>query len=274
MDIITGERIQELCDIYIGEQSDFDYNPRIAHKKQKHLTLQNIPYNYDNPKYIFVYAHRLTQFSYYLDSFMNPFILVTHNSDENITEKYIHIAEHEKVQSWFAQNVMIEHPKVNILPIGVANSMWPHGSTEIIERYAKNLAAEQQRTNNFYFSFNNTNDNVRTYCKEVLSQKGLLFTEPVPFEEYIINLCNTKYCICPEGNGIDTHRFWEALYCGCIPIVLKNKLTEKLVKKFPCIVFNSWQELDIEQLSNKNYNILPVRKQITMNAVKQSLNNY
>ena len=74
MDIITGERIQELCDIYIRYCEDFEYNSRIAQQKNKHLELQNIPYEYNNPKYVFVYTHRVEQFYYYIDCFKKKLI--------------------------------------------------------------------------------------------------------------------------------------------------------------------------------------------------------
>ena len=269
MDIITGERIQELCDIYIGEQYDFDYNPRISTQIKKHLKLENIPYEYNNPKYVFVYTHRLDKFYYYIDCFINPFVLVTHNSDENVTDKYIKIAEHEKVIKWFAQNVMFEHLKLNILPIGVANSMWNHGNLEVIEQRVLSVNTNY-RTNLVYFSFNMTN-NTRLSCKEILESKGLQFTEPIEFGEYIRILCNTKFIICPVGNGIDTHRFWEALYSGCIPIVLKNPLTEKLAKNYPVIILNSWEELDVKQLESLQLNISYIREFLKIENIKNNL---
>lgn len=32
-----------------------------------------------------------------------------------------------------------------------------------------------------------------------------------------------RFVFCPPGNGIDTHRFWETLYRGSIPIVLRSE---------------------------------------------------
>ena len=33
---------------------------------------------------------------------------------------------------------------------------------------------------------------------------------------------NSLMVACPPGNGLDTHRFWESLYLGAIPVVLKR----------------------------------------------------
>ena len=37
--------------------------------------------------------------------------------------------------------------------------------------------------------------------------------------EYENDLRISNFVLCPQGNGIDTHRVWETLYCGSIPII-------------------------------------------------------
>ena len=37
MNIITGEKIQQLCDIYLGIQGDFNFNPVISNQTSKHI---------------------------------------------------------------------------------------------------------------------------------------------------------------------------------------------------------------------------------------------
>jgi hypothetical protein len=52
------------------------------------------------------------------------------------------------------------------------------------------------------------------------------------------------FVICPEGNGIDTHRLWEALYLKTIPIMKKNKISPFLKKiNLPILVLNKWTDL-------------------------------
>jgi len=31
--------------------------------------------------------------------------------------------------------------------------------------------------------------------------------------------------LCARGNGLDTHRFWESLYLGVIPVIINNEYT-------------------------------------------------
>ena len=46
-----------------------------------------------------------------------------------------------------------------------------------------------------------------------------------PYDEYVNELTTYRFCLCIRGNGIDTHRFWESLYLGVIPVVVVNEDT-------------------------------------------------
>ncbi len=37
-------------------------------------------------------------------------------------------------------------------------------------------------------------------------------------------LSEYKFWICPRGNGLDTHRAWEALYVGAVPVIKRSGL--------------------------------------------------
>jgi len=50
----------------------------------------------------------------------------------------------------------------------------------------------------------------------------------------------------PRGNGLDTHRFWEALYRGSYPIVLESSWAEEVKKLgIPVITISKWQDEDL-----------------------------
>lgn len=250
MNIISGEQIQELCDVYLGHPEDFRFNPRISRQSSRCLEIRSIVKKWTNPGFIFVYAHRLSEFSGIIDRLENKFILVTHNSDENITEKYAQILECPKLIMWHAQNIMIHHEKLQLLPIGIANSMWPHGNIGALRNIMKTLKNET-KPRDFYFYFNiRTNLVERIDCKEQIEKTGLVFEAPQrDFETYLKHLSTFKYAICPPGNGIDSHRIWECLYLGVIPILKQSVFAEKLKEKFPCvIILNTWTEFNPQTL--------------------------
>tara|TARA_B110000483_G_scaffold216395_1_gene267875 strand:+ start:11480 stop:11737 length:258 start_codon:yes stop_codon:yes gene_type:complete len=60
------------------------------------------------------------------------------------------------------------------------------------------------------------------------------------------------YAICPEGNGLDTHRLWECLYLNVIPICLRNHFIEyfKNTLNLNMIILDNWNELIPNKLNN------------------------
>jgi hypothetical protein len=245
--IITGERLQEMCAVYIGEQDDFIWNPRILQQTSKHMRLSSVPESWNNPALLFCYGHRMYEFRKVLPRLQNEFILVTHNSDQDIKEEFIDILENPKLRFWHAQNVLINHPKLGGIPIGIANSMWGHGDVTAVGRV---IATPISKTKDFYFYFSvGTNAAARSLCKNTLENKGLRFDSGAPnFESYLRHLASHKYAICPPGNGIDSHRIWEVMYLGVIPICLRSVFTEKVNRRFPIILLDSWDNFDAEGL--------------------------
>jgi hypothetical protein len=53
----------------------------------------------------------------------------------------------------------------------------------------------------------------------------------------------SMFVACPRGNGLDTHRFWESLYLGAIPIVVKKDAIPAF-QFGPHLAIKDWQELE------------------------------
>jgi hypothetical protein len=242
--IITGEKLQNLCDVFCGKDTDLNFNPMISKQKNKHKDIKIIHSSWDNPRIIFCYNRSLTYLKENLSYFQNPFILVSHNNDTNITEEFLEIAEHPLVIKWFSQNIMVSHSKLELLPIGIANKMWTHGD---IEKLVNVSELKSFKMDKCYFYFNcSTNHQERDSCKQILESKGLEFGKHQSYHEYLVELSKHKFAISPPGNGIDCHRIWECYYLGVIPIVLKSPFTELLSKKLPVIILNSWDEYNLD----------------------------
>lgn len=53
-----------------------------------------------------------------------------------------------------------------------------------------------------------------------------------------------KFVVCPRGNGIDTHRFWETLYRGSIPIVESSDWAKYFQSHgVPMLIVSDFEEL-------------------------------
>jgi hypothetical protein len=173
---------------------------------------------------------------------LNPFILVSHNSDQNITGDYMPLLQNPQLIRWYGQNVFMDHPKLNIVPIGIANSMWGHGNLSLVSKYMRYTYKDKD----VYFYFNpSTNPVERNECIYKLMEKGLTFGTGKPYSEYLCDLAKHKFAICPDGNGVYSHRIWECYYLGVIPIVKSSVFTRKLRQWMPCIVLDSWSHFDL-----------------------------
>ena len=183
----------------------------------------------------------------------NEYILISHNSDRNITQEEIKYLDN-KILHWFAQNMEGKNNKISVMPIGLENL-----------RYQLNgVLSDFQTTENIekskitLLSFNVvTNNKERKKVLEAL--KNNRFIENNSFgnhREYFEELKKYKFNLCPEGNGLDTHRIWESLLALAIPVMIRNTFTENLASlNFPIMLLDEWEDFNsfsIEDL-NKYY---------------------
>lgn len=105
-----------------------------------------------------------------------------------------------------------------------------------------------------YFVSFNVKTNFKTRSEVVQVLKNLNQPNSVVFSEisydrnflirYLMNLRINPFVICPEGNGVDTHRLWETLYMGGVPIVKRNIFLTEILEGLPVVVLNDWSELN------------------------------
>lgn len=266
--IITGEKIQSIADIFIGNEGDFNYNPYISQQTQKRKYLSDFengqPYN--NPRIVFCYGPLIYALSKIIHLFENPFILITHNSDENILPNKPEIDNMlncKKIIRWYSQNVHVRHEKLYFLPIGIANHQWAHGNLYMFESvFSKNV----EKTKSIYFNFNiDTNKTVRQECYNMFCEKIPFLENCSPFEN-VHRMAEYKFCICPNGNGLDTHRLWECFYLKVVPILLRNTYSEiiKETTGLPMILLDNWTDLNLETLNYSQYDFENAYKCLTM----------
>lgn len=176
------------------------------------------------------------------------YILVTHNSDYPAPWNCKSYLDDDKIVAWFGQNVEIFHKKLHPIPIGIANKMWPHGREESIKKYM-NLGLEKK-----YFLYQNFSP--ETYperlqvCKLFQNAPFCHFSQGKKYDCYLAEVASSTFVLSPRGNGLDTHRLWEALYCGAIPIV-KSYSLDPLFEGLPVLIINDWNEVTEEFLINK-----------------------
>ena len=59
----------------------------------------------------------------------------------------------------------------------------------------------------------------------ILQQQNWNISKNKVYKDYLLELSSYYFCLCPRGNAFDTHRFWESLYLGVIPVIINDKNT-------------------------------------------------
>ena len=262
-DIISGERIMAYCDYIILTKDILAFHKGINYftTPDKLLLINdfnNVNYTTLNDilnekqhdgsiKKIFIYTHLLD--SLISIDFFNKidkklkYNLYFHNSDHSVNNKHSHLLDYEWINKIYCQNIDLDHTLLNIdkahlLPIGLANIMWPHGN--VIDFY--NIITQTylyQKTKNIYVNINSSTLNYRQLLLNKLNDFNWFISKAKPYNDYLFELSQHYFCLCVRGNGLDTHRFWESLYLGVIPVIINTSDTK-------CQNFiNKLNELDI-----------------------------
>jgi hypothetical protein len=157
------------------------------------------------------------------------------------------------VKKWFAINSTVKHESLVCIPLGLKT----HKGIYLEEKYmtkwfVKNIDVLKNnvKSETIYCNWTDTNS-YRNLIIDKLKGNNLNFKleSNLSFDTYATNMSKCKYVISPPGNGIDCHRTWEAMYIGCIPIVIKNKIYDNW-SELPILQVNDYSELTNEMLES------------------------
>jgi hypothetical protein len=175
------------------------------------------------------------------------FVLFSHNSDRPIDQGLYRFVRRRRLRAWFAANADLAHPKLHALPLGIANPRWRHGDGAALERVQQ---AALPKTRLFDASYDvGTARAAREYCRDQTR------IPPAPrrdFDEYLRDLASSHFCIAPRGNGIDTHRLWEALYLRTVPVVVRSRVVEEN-PDLPVVVLDDWAQFGAIEFTPELY---------------------
>jgi hypothetical protein len=177
----------------------------------------------------------------------NRVILVSSESDDAV-EPVHHFPV--QVAAWFSTNNT--HPEVMSIPLGLGNSYCR------VTTKADMIADfwQKEKKSLLYVNFRpETNPEVRMPLWQRFSSadwKGHCTLQPgnVSPEEYVGSMSTHRFVLCPRGNGIDTHRMWEALYLGSIPIVERHPALDAF-SDLPILFVNHLGSLTRQELETK-----------------------
>jgi hypothetical protein len=172
---------------------------------------------------------------------------------------------------WYGYNIIMDHPKLKPIPLGIPPKLWLElgrqaGNHELfIRQLSKFLQKPMQYKKKLIYwgSLGDTNSSRRDVYNIVRKMEIATITGRRDYKDYLNDLKQHKFAICPEGNGIDTHRIWESIYFQAIPIIKKNAYMNSYKKDFSILYVNDWSELidftddflneKFQKMTNKNH---------------------
>lgn len=186
------------------------------------------------------------------------------------------------------QNNQYDHPKVGIMPIGIRDcgtivaihrrynqryllekgsslrtslganvrpikcllcfSLWTHPSRQECYQWFTGAGA----SSSFVYNLNDAAATSTTSGHEKEENHFEKVSAALVYDKTL----ESRYALCPRGCGVDTHRFYECIYLGCVPIVLRtHTVFDRLYAPdtgFPCLVVERWADVT-EDLLDHSY---------------------
>lgn len=240
--MISGELFQSLAQISFTSGYNDIINKQISMIPQNVKVINEFPVSeIKNYKRIFIYSHDIIKFmDKFYDHLNDGTIILSHNSDIGVGPECLKYLEGTKISKWFGQNRSVSHPKLFSLPIGLANSQWPHGNQQVLNEKS---SANNQKTYLVYKNFDiGTNYGKRMMVNEITNRNKIPMDSNRPFNEYIDILSKSCFVIAPPGNGVDCHRIWECLKLRTIPIVEYHECFSQFTH-LPILFIDSWERI-------------------------------
>jgi hypothetical protein len=166
---------------------------------------------------------------------------------------------------WFATNVTQAHPRVTALPLGLGSARDPVTLSEEQIKIARDRALPRNKW--LYVNFRpQTNLVLRQPILNHFLGRSILESWITMGKteigcgniEFLHNLMIHRFVVCPPGNGVDTHRMWETLAAGAIPVVLRSQAMEPF-KEMPVLFVNRYEEVTLEVLKKAADKISPAK---------------
>ena len=184
------------------------------------------------------------------------FYLITGVSDYEINNTYLNYLNDIRIIKWIGVNISIQNNnKVCKMLIGFQEVERNGGNQELLYKMYTIKKCFNEKIDKLLITYFNNTHSIRNNINNLFNNQSYIeFGEKLDFENYLKKINNYKFVLCPRGNGLDTHRFCEILLMGSVPVVEKNGLSD-LYEKFPCIIVDSFNDINYELLQNYIFDI-------------------
>jgi hypothetical protein len=173
-----------------------------------------------------------------------PVVLIIGNSFLNIDANFFEDVNLPEASSIYAQNLLQEIQNVSPFPVGLENRrMAKYG---FFSSFPK--VSSPRKTKIFKIAWNfsigeNPHDRTRA-ALALMSSPNAVKLQSGLSTDYLKELSTFGFVACPPGKSLDTNLIWEALYLGCIPVVIDSYLARYFQSlHLPVWVVESFNEI-------------------------------
>jgi hypothetical protein len=256
-DWLQGDRFKEIADFTYSPENKLpdDYDNLLNTFDLTLLNVCNIIYTHMG------YVKQLFDVIRELDK---KFIIITHSCDCSVesygirrpdgtrkTQNIYVFTIPNNVIKWYSKNVNVVDSRVESIPTGIENNRWferVHKKEKMLE-----ICKQPRKIRNIVYMNHNisTNPDERLLLYNLYRKKEWVTARNgkngKDFDQYIDDIYNHKFVFCPGGNGLDSHRKWECLYVGTIPIEKRN-LDNQFYQDLPICFVDRWEDITLEFL--------------------------
>jgi hypothetical protein len=177
-------------------------------------------------------------------------VMLSGHSDYGVTQDMV---DHFNPRVWFAVNKSCRDERVQALPLGITNNtqespLHPiYGNVECMVQIMQEDVPKAPALLYLNFSID-TYPEERAYVWDLLSDKpwAAVGTHEPTLEgrtRYLRDIKAHTFVACPRGNGVDTHRLWETLYMGSIPVVKREVGYRDFEGLYPICFVDEWDQV-------------------------------
>jgi hypothetical protein len=176
-------------------------------------------------------------------------LLITGHSDYTITPEIYH-QHKEKFDYLFGINMDVERKNTIKYPLGITNDCDDspihriYGNIPIMEEVA---ASDIKKNGLIYCNINTSTHPERKLVHQMFTAKSFVTVASAQptlagRKHFLEDIKKHQFVLCPRGNGPDTHRLWETLYMGSIPITRYEEAYSSFIN-LPILFVMEWEEL-------------------------------
>jgi hypothetical protein len=240
--------------------------------EEKHDGCSFSPAEVESGSLVYVQSDYLHAFAMIAHKIPNKFIVVTHNGDLSTpdgddwhggegpmwSQHFSHLLELPNLQAWFASNCHwkgwpnAKPRRLICIPIGIENRYNQIGqSPQVYFRWMERRNRVKSTMPLLVAFSTHPLKPFRASAIAALTASWIT-RKNLERDAWFEAVQEHHFVACPIGHGYDTHRTWEVLLSGSIPIVESTSM-DSMYENLPVLIVHRWSEVTQDLLKNVSH---------------------